>query len=92
MQDADSQDLRGLRMGRERLEQAAAGNERRELSSVHHESIAKARIDIVRAEFRFHPRTARTRPATTRTPLGAARQIANADTTEQPMATQNASL
>jgi hypothetical protein len=36
--------------------------------------------------------TARTRPATTRTPLGAARQIANAEITEQPMATQKAAV
>ncbi len=39
-----------------------------------------------------HPCAARTRPATTRTPLGAARQIANAESTEQPIATQNASV
>ena len=39
-----------------------------------------------------HSYAARTRPATTRTPLGAARQIANADSTEQPIATQNASV
>lgn len=34
--------------------------------------------------------TALTLPATTRTPLGFARQIANADNTEHPIATQNA--
>jgi len=39
-----------------------------------------------------YPSAARTRPATTRTPLGAARQTANADSTEQPIATQNASV
>ena len=38
-----------------------------------------------------HARTTPTLPATTRTPLGFARQIASADSSEQPMATPKAS-